>query len=136
MKRSAAIGTALLSLILNATAQAHSVGHKLDDATCGEAWAKASPDGSAISNGQADPYLFDAEIVDMDGDGLISLDEFKTACLDGYMRSPAEIAQAMERSQAPIVNDSIEKQYARMLGAWDAAGPEARKRFQEYIDKK
>ena len=135
MKLSTVMGTALL-VILNASAQAQLEGYKLDDATCGEAWAKASLNGSAIYYEQAEPYLTDVGIVDMDGDSSISQEEFKTACLDGYMRSPEEIAQALERPEAPIVDDTIEKQYARIIGAWDAAGPEARQRFQEHIGKK
>ena len=135
MKLFTVIGTALL-LMLDASAQAHLVGYKLDDAECSAAWAKASPDGSAIYYERAEPYLVDVGIVDMDGDSSISPDEFKTACVDGYMRSPEEIAQAMERPEAPVVDDPIEKQYARMIGAWDAAGTEARQRFQEYIGKK
>ena len=135
MKLSTVIATAL-SLLLNASAQAHLECYKLDEATCSAVWAKASPNDNVIYYEQAAPYLIDEDIVDMDGDGSISQEEFKTACLDDYMRSPEEIAQALERPEAPIVDDTIEKQYARIIGAWDAAGPEARQRFQEHIGKK
>ena len=135
MKLSAVIAPALL-LILSGSAQAHLEGYKLEDAKCNAVWAKASPDGSAIYYEQAEPYLVDVGLVDMDGDSSISQDEFKTACMDGYMRSTEEIAQALEKPEAPVVDDTIEKQYARIIAAWDAAGPEARQRFQEHIGKK
>src|SRR5262245_16221488 len=100
MKLPAVIGIALL-LILNASAQAQIEGYKLDDVECSAAWAKASPNGSDIYYEQAEPYLEDVHIVDIDGDSSISQEEFKIACLDGYMKSPDEIAQAMEKPEAP-----------------------------------
>jgi hypothetical protein len=122
--------------MLSASAQAHLVGYKLDDAKCSAAWIKASPNGDPVYYEQAEPYIIEVAIVDMDGDSSISQEEFRTACVDGYMRSPEEITQAMEKPATPAVDDPIEKQYARMIGAWDAAGPEARQRFREYMSQK
>jgi hypothetical protein len=85
------LGTVLfLSAAMNLAAQAHHVGYKLDEAKCSAAWAKASPNGQAISLEQASSYVDDANIVDGegDGDGSISFEEFKTACADGLMLSP------------------------------------------------
>ena len=136
MKPSILASTTLLflSVGLLLSAQAHLEGHKLDDAQCSAAWAKASPDGKPVSYDRVEPYIVDFNIVDMDeGDGIISSEQFKAACVDGHMRSPEEVAKAMETQKPPPTPTEIE--YTRMLGAWNAAGTEARQRFREYIGK-
>jgi hypothetical protein len=40
----------------------------------------ASPKGATISQHQAVPYIVNFKMVDVDGDGAISADEFKAAC--------------------------------------------------------
>jgi hypothetical protein len=78
--------TAQLTLI--ATAQAHHPLYpKLDDAKCSAAWAIASPTGASILANQAGPY---GEEADDDGDGMISVEEFKDACADGLVKPPDE----------------------------------------------
>jgi hypothetical protein len=77
-----------VEFILVGNAQAHIQGYKLDDAKCNAAWAAAGPKDNTISYGQAASYVVDANIVDMEGDGSISFEEFKTACADGLMLSP------------------------------------------------
>jgi hypothetical protein len=74
--------------ILAVTAQAHIQGYKLDEAKCEAAWAAAGPKDNTISYEQASSYVVDTNIVDMEGDGSISFEEFKTACIDGLMLSP------------------------------------------------
>jgi hypothetical protein len=59
---------------------------KLDDAQCSAAWAIASPRGVPISVNQAEPYFEAVEVADGDGDGSISVEEFKTACVDGLVK--------------------------------------------------
>ena len=48
----------------------------LDDATCQTIWQMASPNGATISQDQAVPYIVNFKMVDVDGDGAISADEF------------------------------------------------------------
>jgi hypothetical protein len=74
--------------ILIGNAQGHIQGYRLDEAKCNAAWAAASPKDNTISYEQASSYVVDANIVDMEGDGSISFEEFKTACADGLMLSP------------------------------------------------
>jgi Ca2+-binding EF-hand superfamily protein len=59
----------------------------LDDAQCQAIWQMASPNGAAISEGQAVPYIVNFKLVDGDGDGKISADEFKAGCGKGLVKN-------------------------------------------------
>src|SRR5262245_29319524 len=59
----------------------------LDDAQCQAIWQMASPNGATISEGQAVPYIVNFKLVDGDGDGKISADEFKAGCGKGLVKS-------------------------------------------------
>jgi Ca2+-binding EF-hand superfamily protein len=48
----------------------------------------ASPNGATISQDQAVPYSVNFKMVDVDGDGTISADEFKAACGKGLVKNP------------------------------------------------
>jgi hypothetical protein len=82
---------------------------------------------------RVDPYVIDSNIVDIEEDGSVSFEELKAACLAGGMRSPDEVAKAMETQKPPPTPTDQEFMY--MVGAWNAAGTEARQRFREYIGK-
>jgi hypothetical protein len=58
----------------------------LDDAKCKEVWTMASPNGAALSKDQAVPYIVNFTMVDVDGDGDITADEFKAACGKGLVK--------------------------------------------------
>src|SRR6185436_11978463 len=58
-----------------------------DDATCQTMWQMASPNGATISQDQAVPYIVNFEMVDVDGDGKITADEFKAGCAKGMVKS-------------------------------------------------
>src|SRR5262245_58152928 len=60
----------------------------LDDAQCQAVWQMASPNGATISKDQAVPYIVNFQLVDGDGDGSISADEFKTGCGKGLVKNP------------------------------------------------
>ena len=59
----------------------------LDDATCQTIWQMASPNGATISQDQAVPYIVNFKMVDVDGDGNITADEFKAACGKGLVKN-------------------------------------------------
>ena len=59
----------------------------LDDAQCQAVWQMASPNGATISQDQAVPYIVNFQLVDGDGDGKISADEFKTGCGKGLVKN-------------------------------------------------
>jgi Ca2+-binding EF-hand superfamily protein len=48
----------------------------------------APPNGATISQDQAVPYIVNFKMVDVDGDGTISADEFKAACGKGLVKNP------------------------------------------------
>ena len=60
----------------------------LNDDQCQAVWKMASPNGAAISQDQAVPYIVNFKMVDVDGDGAISGDEFKAACGKGLVKNP------------------------------------------------
>jgi hypothetical protein len=123
------------ALLLTTSAEAHQQGHALDNAQCTAAWAKASPDGKPVSFNRVEPYLMDYNIIDDqgDGDGSISFDEFAWACVAGQMKSPDEVARAMEVQRPPPT--PADKEYEVLKNVWNAAGAEARQRFLGYIGK-
>jgi hypothetical protein len=59
----------------------------LNDEQCQAVWKMASPDGATISENQAVPFIVNFKLVDGDGDGKISADEFKAACGKGLVKS-------------------------------------------------
>ena len=59
----------------------------LDDAQCQAVWQMASPNGATISQDQAVPYIVNFQMVDGDGDGKITADEFKAGCGKGMVKS-------------------------------------------------
>lgn len=59
----------------------------LNDEQCQAVWKMASPDGATISENQAVPFIVNFKLVDGDGDGKISGDEFKAACGKGLVKN-------------------------------------------------
>src|SRR5215471_5512545 len=59
----------------------------LDDAQCQTVWKMASPNGATISGDQAVPYIVNFQMVDVNGDGQITADEFKAACGKGMVKN-------------------------------------------------
>jgi len=59
----------------------------LNDTQCQAVWKMASPDGATISENQAVPFIVNFKLVDGDGDGKISADEFKAGCGKGLVKS-------------------------------------------------
>jgi hypothetical protein len=59
----------------------------LDDAQCQTVWKMASPNGATLSKDQAVPYIVNFSMVDVNGDGNITADEFKAACGKGLVKS-------------------------------------------------
>jgi hypothetical protein len=89
--------TALLGLGLGGTAQAaNKAGAPIDAETCKAAWTLASPNGDTISQGEAVPYVVNFSMVDTDGDGKISADEFSKGCKQGLIKADSTTAKEME----------------------------------------
>src|SRR6476469_11115960 len=59
----------------------------LNDDQCQAVWKMASPNGATISKDQAVPYIVNFSMVDGDGDGKITAEEFKAGCAKGTVKS-------------------------------------------------
>lgn len=59
----------------------------LNDTQCKAVWTMASPNGATLSKDQAVPYIVNFTMVDVDGDGNITADEFKAACGKGMVKN-------------------------------------------------
>jgi hypothetical protein len=59
----------------------------LNDDQCQAVWKMASANGATISKDQAVPYIVNFTMVDGDGDGKITADEFKAGCAKGMVKS-------------------------------------------------
>ena len=58
----------------------------LNDSQCQEVWKMAAPNGATLSQDQAVPYIVNFAMVDVEGDGNITADEFKAACGKGLVK--------------------------------------------------
>jgi hypothetical protein len=102
MQRLIALASAaFLGAGLIASAQAHIGGHKLDETQCRAAWAMASAKGAPLDQNRAEIYVVNVIIVDDNGDGMVSEEEFKSACAGGLM-SDAAVTMAEECSDTHI----------------------------------
>ena len=59
----------------------------LNDDQCQAVWKMASPNGATLSQDQAVPYIVNFTMVDVDGDGKITADEFKAGCGKGLVKN-------------------------------------------------
>jgi hypothetical protein len=68
----------------------------VDPEACQVAWTMASPNGEAISKGDPVPYVINFAMIDTDGDGKISADEFTKGCEKGLVKADQSTAKGME----------------------------------------
>ena len=61
----------------------------LDDAQCQSVWSRTERDGDTLSEGKARPFIVNFKMVDANGDGKITWDEFKAGCAKGMVSNPA-----------------------------------------------
>jgi hypothetical protein len=57
----------------------------LDDAKCQAIWSLTERQGDVLYADKAAPFIVNFHLVDTDGDGKVSLDEFKAGCKEGLI---------------------------------------------------
>jgi hypothetical protein len=76
----------------------------LDDAKCQTVWSQTDREGDALSEDKAAPFVVNFKMVDTDGNGKISQDEFNQGCKAGLVQmASAEGKQAPTGSGSPEV---------------------------------
>ena len=58
----------------------------LDEAKCDSIWNMTEREGEILSEGKAAPFIVNFKMVDTDRDGLITQDEFKQGCKNGWVQ--------------------------------------------------
>jgi hypothetical protein len=58
----------------------------LDDAKCQSVWSLTEREGDVLSQDKAAPFIVNFQMVDTDGNGKISQDEFKQGCKKGWVQ--------------------------------------------------
>jgi hypothetical protein len=74
---------------------ADTAGAPLDPEKCKAAWTEASPNGDTLSKDAAVPYVINFTMVDSDGDGQVSADEFNAACAAGLIKADTAAVKDM-----------------------------------------
>lgn len=90
MKIVTAASAAILLSAVNALAEPMTSGRPsavLDNAQCQGVWAKVHKEGDALPEDKARPWIVNFKLVDGDGDGKVSHDEFTFACGKGMVDS-------------------------------------------------
>ena len=57
----------------------------LDDAKCQSIWSLTERDGEVLAADKAAPFVTNFHMVDTDGDGKVTADEFKKGCKSGWV---------------------------------------------------
>lgn len=64
-------------------------GAVLDDAKCQTVWSMTQREGDTLSGDKAAPFIVNFKMVDTDGDGKVTQDEFKEGCKKGFVQEQA-----------------------------------------------
>jgi hypothetical protein len=64
-------------------------GAVLDDAKCQSVWSMTEREGDTLSGDKAAPFIVNFKMVDANGDGKVTQDEFKDGCKKGLVQEQA-----------------------------------------------
>lgn len=73
-------------------------GQVLNKEQCEQAWKAAGPDGNALSEANATPYILNFDRVDTSNDREISQDEWKAGCNKGWVSADARPVSPKNKS--------------------------------------
>jgi hypothetical protein len=83
----------------------------LDEAKCDSVWNMTEREGDILSEGKAAPFIVNFKMVDTDGDGLITQDEFKQGCKNGWVQEKsAEGSQKPTGTEPPQAPPKVPKE--------------------------
>ena len=80
----------------------------LDQSQCAELWSTAGPQGDALSEGQAAPYIVNFGLVDTNSDGQISEAEFQAGCEEGLVQQ-AQAPQQPSGESVPEASEPVQE---------------------------
>ncbi|MEG6509041.1 hypothetical protein V6C03_08655 [Methyloligella sp. 2.7D] len=81
------LAAATLLIAGTGSALAAEAGPPLSDSDCQKVWGMTERDGDTLSKDKATDFVINYEMVDTDGSGDISADEFKKGCAGGWIKS-------------------------------------------------
>lgn len=73
----------------------------LDDKKCTAVWEMTEREGDTLAKGNAAPFIVNFEMVDADGDGKVTQDEFKEGCSKGWVQEQASKPAESGGGQTP-----------------------------------
>ncbi len=76
-------------------------GPVLDEKKCSAVWEMTEREGDTLAKGKAAPFVVNFEMVDADGDGKVTQDEFKEGCSKGWVQAEASKPPESGGGQTP-----------------------------------
>jgi hypothetical protein len=76
-------------------------GPVLDEKKCTAVWEMTEREGDTLAKGKAAPFIVNFEMVDADGDGKVTQDEFKEGCSKGWVQAEASKPPESGGGQTP-----------------------------------
>jgi hypothetical protein len=87
MKRATLTVLAVMLGVADGFAATDTPGPVLDPARCTAVWSLTERNGDTLSESNARPFIVNFTMVDADGDGRITQDEFQKGCEGGWVKS-------------------------------------------------
>ena len=76
-------------------------GPVLDEKKCTAVWELTEREGDTLAKDKAAPFVVNFEMVDADGDGKVTQDEFKEGCSKGWVQAEASKPAESGGGQTP-----------------------------------
>jgi len=74
----------------------------LDDTKCQAVWSLTERQGDALYADKAAPFVTNFHMVDTDGDGKVTVNEFKTGCKDGWIEEGSDSRLPIKKASPQV----------------------------------